>query len=129
MKIFKCEVCSSENPCYFNVNDEGVTELEHCPVDISLDSDWKMIEPETKDELENPMPVDFAVKSFIADALVEAKEKHPEFPSDPHKALAIINEEFLELVQAINDGKNNSHIIEEASHVAVTAIRFIENML
>ena len=41
----------------------------------------------------------------------------------------INTEEFLELVQAINDGKNNSHILEEASHVAVTAIRFIENML
>ena len=132
MNIFKCEVCSSEAPCYFNVNDDAVTDLEHCPVDISMDAEWVKIEPreENADDEENvSMPVDFAVKSFVADALVEAKEKHPEFPSDPHKALAIINEEFLELVQAVNDGKNNGHIIEEASHVAVTAIRFIENML
>lgn len=69
----------------------------------------------------------------FAEKLSEATEKHPEFPQNPKEGLAIISEEFYELVEAmlkltrgVNDDHLEENIIEEAYHVAVTAIRFIE---
>lgn len=59
----------------------------------------------------------------------KAKRKHPEFPNNPAEALCIIMEELGELAQAINDKEPSERQIEEAAHVAVTAIRFIEQRL
>lgn len=69
----------------------------------------------------------------FAEKLSEATEKHPEFPQSPKEGLAIITEEFYELNEAmlhlcrkVNENYPEEHLIEEAYHVAVTAIRFIE---
>jgi NTP pyrophosphatase (non-canonical NTP hydrolase) len=58
-----------------------------------------------------------------------AKSKHPEFPESPEEGFSIICEEMLELCRAINDEESNDRMIEEALHVAVTAIRFVETRL
>lgn len=59
----------------------------------------------------------------------KAKKKHPVFPRDPASGLCIISEELGELAEAINDKEPSERQIEEAAHVAVTAIRFIEQRL
>lgn len=64
----------------------------------------------------------------VALELGRAKMKHPEFPRDAD-GLSIIAEELGELAASINDGESKSRQIEEAAHVAVTAIRFIEERL
>ena len=63
---------------------------------------------------------------FVISELIRAKEKHPEFPENHAEALCIITEELGELAEAINDGDSVEHLREEAAHVAVTAIRFLE---
>jgi NTP pyrophosphatase (non-canonical NTP hydrolase) len=63
---------------------------------------------------------------FVILEMTKAKVKHPEFPDNPAEALCIITEEVGELAQAINDGDGVDHLREEAAHVAVTAIRFLE---
>lgn len=65
---------------------------------------------------------------FVISELIKAKEKHPEFPDNPAEALSIITEELGELAEAINDKQSKERMREEAAHVAVAAIRFI-NML
>lgn len=60
--------------------------------------------------------------------LGKAKHKHPEFPADPEGGFAIIAEEALELIRAINDKESKARIKEEAYHVIVTAYRLIENL-
>ena len=62
-------------------------------------------------------------------AIRYAKNKHPEFPEAPEEGFSIICEEMLELCRAINDEESNDRMIEEALHVAVTAIRFVETRL
>lgn len=59
---------------------------------------------------------------------MRAKTKHPHFPADPARALAIVTEEMLELARAVNDGEPRKRVREEAAHVAVTAIRFLEEV-
>ncbi len=59
----------------------------------------------------------------VDDEYVKAITKHPEFCSTKEQALALIAEELGELAKAILEGAND---IEEAAHVAVTAIRYIE---
>ena len=66
---------------------------------------------------------------IVAIELGKAKGKHPEFPYLYSERLAIIAEELGELAAALNDGEKNERIVEEAAHVAVTAIRFIEGCL
>ena len=66
---------------------------------------------------------------IVALELGKAKGKHLEFPNGNADGLCIITEELGELAQAINDGENKCRLIEEAAHVAVTAIRFIEERL
>jgi NTP pyrophosphatase (non-canonical NTP hydrolase) len=66
------------------------------------------------------------VSSIVGKEYFKAKDKHPMFPDNPAEALSIITEELGELAQAINDGESKDRQIEEAAHVAVTAIRFIE---
>jgi NTP pyrophosphatase (non-canonical NTP hydrolase) len=60
-----------------------------------------------------------------------ANRKHPAFPGEPFQALSILTEEFGELAQAINNfyfhGGGLEHIITEAHHVAVVALRIAEN--
>lgn len=66
---------------------------------------------------------------IVALELGKAKGKHAIFPNGNADGLCIINEELGELAQAINDGEPKERQIEEAAHVAVTAIRFIEERL
>lgn len=68
------------------------------------------------------------MNKYVLEQLEKAKAKHPEFPTNPAEALCIITEEVGELAEAINDRDCIEHQIEEAAHVAVTAIRFIEGM-
>lgn len=70
-----------------------------------------------------------ATLEIVAVELGKAKGKHHCFPENPAEALSIIGEEFGELAAAINDKENKIRQIEEAAHVAVTAIRFIESRL
>jgi hypothetical protein len=67
--------------------------------------------------------------------LLQAKTKHPTFPGNPKDGISIISEEFLELNEAllnlnrgVNDEKAKEQLIEEAYHVAVTALRFIQQV-
>lgn len=73
--------------------------------------------------------VENAALEIIVLELGRAKAKHPEFPQWVSDRLSIIAEELGELAAAINDGENKERQIEEAAHVAVTAIRFIEERL
>ena len=66
---------------------------------------------------------------IVALELGKAKGKHPKFAVSPADGVCIINEELGELAAAINDGESRERQIEEAAHVAVTAIRFVEEML
>lgn len=55
----------------------------------------------------------------------KARAKHPVFPREPAKALAIVTEEVLELARAVNDNESAKRVREEAAHVAVTALRLL----
>lgn len=66
---------------------------------------------------------------IVALELGKAKAKHPDFPYLYAERLSVIMEELGELAAAINDEEKKERIVEEAAHVAVTAIRFIENCL
>lgn len=66
---------------------------------------------------------------IVALELGKAKGKHAIFPEGNADGLCIITEELGELAAAINDGERKERLIEEAAHVAVTAIRFIEERL
>lgn len=61
--------------------------------------------------------------------LEKAERKHPEFPGLPAGAANVITEEMLEFIRAVNDNEPISRQIEEAAHVAVTAMRFIEHRI
>lgn len=65
---------------------------------------------------------------IIAFEMEKAKAKHPFFPAGP-SGLAIIAEELGELAESINDVEDKYRQIEEAAHVAVTATRYIEELL
>lgn len=73
--------------------------------------------------------VESAALEIVALELGRAKAKHPEFPQWNSDRLSIIAEELGELAAAINDEENKDRQVEEAAHVAVTAIRFIEERL
>jgi NTP pyrophosphatase (non-canonical NTP hydrolase) len=75
--------------------------------------------------LEN-MSSEVAAVSFVGKEYAKAKAKHPEFPENLAEAHCIISEELGELAEAINDKQDNERMREEAAHVAVTAIRFLE---
>jgi hypothetical protein len=65
---------------------------------------------------------------IVAIELGKAKGKHPYFPGGA-EGLSIISEELGELAAAINDKESKERLIEEAAHVAATAIRFIEEQI
>lgn len=80
--------------------------------------------------------MNYGVYSLICEELAKAKEKHPIFAENIDRGGMIISEEYAELtdavrklLQGINDRESNDNLIEEAAHVAVTAIRFIEERL
>ena len=70
-----------------------------------------------------------AAMEIVAIELGKAKGKHPVFPADPAGGLAIITEEYLELVQAVNDKLSPVQQVMEAAQSAATFIRFIEKRL
>lgn len=69
------------------------------------------------------------VFQYIKKQLEAAEAKHPVFPEDAKEGCNIITEEYLELVRAVNDGETPDRQMEEAAHVAVTAIRFIQQRI
>lgn len=82
------------------------------------------------------MPHQQYALEIVAIELGKAKGKHPEFPDSPAGAGMIVAEEKAELdcafdhfCKAVNDQKAKENLIEEAAHVAVTAIRFIETII
>lgn len=66
---------------------------------------------------------------IVAIELGKAKGKHPSFADTPVQGVCIISEELGELAATVNDDESKERLIEEASHVAATAIRFIEGIL
>lgn len=77
--------------------------------------------------LEN-MSSEVVAVSFVGKEYAKAKAKHPVFPDNPAEGLSIIAEELGELAEAVNDQQGKERMKEEAAHVAVTAIRFIEGL-
>jgi NTP pyrophosphatase (non-canonical NTP hydrolase) len=65
------------------------------------------------------------VLHLIYKEVSRARKLHPDWPSDPIHAAAIVSEEAGELVRACNDLDMTSSL-DEAVHVAATAIRFLE---
>ena len=77
--------------------------------------------------------IDLMVLAGLIEKVKQAKAKHADFPKTASPGFSIISEEFLELNEAmlhlcrkVNENYPEEHLIEEAYHVAVTAIRFIE---
>lgn len=79
------------------------------------------------------------VFDLVKDGIKKAEQLHPQWPHDPLHASALISEEVGELSQACTDfcypEDSNKRIrvterdmMEEAIHVAVTAIRFIAHL-
>ena len=91
---------------------------------------------ETKNNQDETKAKNNAALEIVAIELGKAKSKHPVFPENAEGGGMIIAEEYAELTEAvraffqgINDRRTKYNLIEEAAHVAVTAIRFIEKML
>lgn len=65
--------------------------------------------------------------------LERAAGKHPQWPTDPLHAVAIVGEESGELTRAVlnkvYEGGSNSDVHKEAIHTAATCIRFIGGLL
>lgn len=72
------------------------------------------------------------VLTDIAAEIHRAREKHPDWPDDEYKCLAIIGEEFGELQKAkLEYDFGNvpySDIYEEGVHAAAMIIRFLANL-
>jgi hypothetical protein len=66
---------------------------------------------------------------ILGTQLANAEIKHPVFCKSNEHAVTIITEELGELAQAVLNEESKERQIEEAAHVAVTAIRFIEGKL
>ena len=66
---------------------------------------------------------------ILGTQLANAEVKHPVFCKSNEHAVTIITEELGELAQAVLDEESKELLIEEAAHVAVTAIRFIEELI
>lgn len=77
--------------------------------------------------------LDIVVLAGLIEKIKQAKAKHVDFPKTADAGLSVITEEFVELneamlhlARAVNEKYPEEHLIEEAYHVAVTALRFIE---
>jgi hypothetical protein len=81
-----------------------------------------------------PVPVAERWLRAVAKELVKAEAKHPEWPTDPLHAIAIIGEEFGELTQAVlqvtyEPGKSLiTDVQREAVQTAAMALRFLQSM-
>lgn len=80
------------------------------------------------------VPAEIIIAKDVLDELVRAEKIHPNYPSDPVHAAAIISEEAGEIVKAVNniiDGKKtgrDSDYKTEAIHCAAMCIRFLKNI-
>jgi NTP pyrophosphatase (non-canonical NTP hydrolase) len=78
-----------------------------------------------------PFPEFQVIKKIVLE-YNEAKNKHPEWPTDPIHASAIVAEEAGELTRATLQHTYENGRLEdaekEAIQVAVTAIRFLEGL-
>ena len=70
--------------------------------------------------------------NVAVDELKRAEIKHPDYPTDPVHAVAILAEEVGELQQAClqwtYEGGAFEHVIKEAVQSAAVALRFLVNM-
>ncbi len=70
--------------------------------------------------------------NLAIEELARAEKKHPEWPTDPVHASAIVGEEAGELTQAClqfyYEGKPGVRMKEEAAQVAAMAIRFLKGI-
>lgn len=61
--------------------------------------------------------------------LVEARKKHPKWPQDPYRELAVVCEEFGEFIAAVNqhheDGRPSYLMVKEAYHLMVVVMRWL----
>lgn len=58
--------------------------------------------------------------------LRKAQQKHPKFAASLQHGANLITEEYLELIRAINDEEPIERIKEEAAHLCVCGLRFLE---
>ena len=76
------------------------------------------------DRLQKFNPIDAELK--------RAKEKHPEFPADIFRQLAIMQEEAGEVTKAVlhyhYEGGSLDHIREELIQTAAMCMRMLENL-
>jgi len=81
-----------------------------------------------------PVPVSERWLDAVMGELAKAEAKHPEWPTDPLHAIAVIGEEFGELTQAVlqvtyEPGKSLiTDVRREAVQTAAMALRFLESM-
>lgn len=74
---------------------------------------------------------DLITKSTMGELVSEwhyARDKHPEYPSNPVNALPIILEELGEVAAAINDNLPLSCVRQELAQTAITCIRLLEKL-
>ena len=68
----------------------------------------------------------------IESELQKAEKKHPNYPTDIFKQLAIMQEEAGEVTMAVNDFSNGDctieHVREELIQTAAMCVRMIENL-
>lgn len=68
----------------------------------------------------------------IAEELKRAREKHPNYPEDLFRRLAILSEEVGEVTMAVNDYDDGldtlPHIREELIQTAAMCVRFLESL-
>lgn len=81
------------------------------------------------------MRMQTAIIDAVVEELEKAKQKFPQWPTDPIHAATVVGEEAGELLKAClqicyepNKKVTHSDLIEEATQVAAMAIRFIENL-
>ncbi len=65
----------------------------------------------------------------VNEAVIAAREKYPQPFHSRHEGIAIMREEFEELWDSIKLDCDDEELKIEALHVAVTAVRFIEDLL
>jgi NTP pyrophosphatase (non-canonical NTP hydrolase) len=86
------------------------------------------------ERLPEPVAVSERWLDAVMNELAKAESKHPEWPTDPLHAIAIIGEEFGELTQAVlqvtyEPGKSLiADVRREAVQTAAMALRFLQSM-
>lgn len=61
----------------------------------------------------------------LAEAILEARRKHPVFADGIYQALGRVGAEYGELVQAVEKLESTERIETEALHLLVTAVRLL----